>query len=78
MQTPTAEQLAQIDEMVGEYLIFRGYVRSYTALIHDRAHDRTKGFEVDRVRHTFMCMRTLICPYVRTCREVHVLACMRR
>lgn len=46
---PTAEQLMEIDGAVLDYLLYRGFTRSFRTLAADTANDRLKNFDVDKV-----------------------------
>ena len=43
------ENLNQVDDMVCEYLLFRGFTNTFKTFESDRENDRTHGFNVDKI-----------------------------
>ncbi|KAK8795510.1 hypothetical protein WA158_000167 [Blastocystis sp. Blastoise] len=43
------ESLSQVDDIVAEYLLFRGFTDTYKSFENDRAKDQTKDFNVDKI-----------------------------
>jgi hypothetical protein len=46
---PATALLPHVDELVLEYLLFRGFTRSFQALAAERKRDRAKGFDVEQI-----------------------------
>ena len=44
-----SEQLAPVDDMVMEYLLFRGFTKTFRSFSAERQHDRVKCFDVQKV-----------------------------
>ena len=41
--------ITAVDQMVAEYLVYRGFTQSFRSLEVEKAKDRTKQFEVARI-----------------------------
>lgn len=46
--------LPHVDELVMEYLLFRGFTKTFQAFNVERKRDRTKGFDVDQIATQFL------------------------
>ncbi|TMW65021.1 hypothetical protein Poli38472_009188 [Pythium oligandrum] len=50
METHTpAQLLPHVDELVMEYLLFRGFTKSFQVFVSERKRDRAKGFDVEQL-----------------------------
>lgn len=43
------DSIPYIDELIKEYLLFRGYIKTYTALNTEKHHDKTNNPEVEPI-----------------------------
>ena len=43
------EHISQVDELVMEYLLFRGFTQAFRAFNAERSNDKTGGFSVDKI-----------------------------
>jgi len=46
---PTGEQLLEIDGAVLDYLLYRGFTKTFRTMAADSAEDRLRNFDVDKV-----------------------------
>ncbi|KAJ0410010.1 hypothetical protein ATCC90586_000869 [Pythium insidiosum] len=44
-----AALLPHVDELIMEYLLFRGFTKSFQVFNIERKRDRTKGFDVEQL-----------------------------